>query len=413
VAVLVDLLLSGAAGGHVKFWQRAAAGAAALDEELDLTLHFAGDAEGIRELSPHVRYALHRPIFSTRRLRFLSHIPDHTDLAPFHPGLARALADADVIHTTDGFFCFARTALRIASRRGIPLVNSVHTDTPRYTRLYTEETVRRLFGPSLLSRWIVEKLRLGERAEQRKRVQLARHQAQCAIVLCPREEDREAARRVLPANRVRPLARGLDLAAFNPQRRDRQWLERRFGILPDTLVVLMVGRVNAGKNAMLAARAVAALADRGVDLCLFCAGEGEDRTRIMELLGPRACCPGVLVEDDMARVFAAADLLVHPAAIEAFGNAVCEGMAAGLPVLVHAQAPTRAQIDDGVNGMAVGPEERDWVAAIGELSGDGARRSAMGRAARARIERTFAGWDEVVARSFLPVWREAAATRPS
>jgi glycosyltransferase involved in cell wall biosynthesis len=410
VAVLVDLLLSDSAGGHVKFWQRAAAGATRLGEQVDLTVHFAGEADEIRALAPHIRFMLHRPIFSTRQIPFLSHIPDHTDLAPHHPRLARALSGSDVIHTTDGFFCFAHTALRTARRHAIPVVNSVHTDTPRYARLYAEETVRRLCGDSVLSRWLIEEIGIGARAERRKRAQLAHHQSHCAFVLGPREEDREAARRVLPPARVRPLMRGLEIEAFHPRRRDREWLQSRFGIAPATTVVLMVGRVNAGKNVMIVARAIATLAAAGHDVCLFCAGEGEERRRVSEMLGPNACCPGVLLGPDMERVFAAADLLAHPAAIEAFGNAVSEGMAAGLPALVHAYAPTRAQIEVGVSGLAVGPREQDWAAAIAGLVEDPQRRAAMSRAARAHIERIFSNWDAVVAGFFLPVWREAVAS---
>src|SRR5579863_4809407 len=108
VGVLVDLTLNADAGGHVKCWERIAEAAVAFGECLDLTVHFNAPDDSPEprriELSPSVRYVLLPPVFSTRRL--VRQVPDHTDLGWWHPALARALTDYDVIHTTDAFFCY-------------------------------------------------------------------------------------------------------------------------------------------------------------------------------------------------------------------------------------------------------------------------------------------------------------------
>jgi glycosyltransferase involved in cell wall biosynthesis len=412
VCVLVDLLWSPTAGGHVKFWERAARGAAGV-AGLDLTVYFAvrDGADRTRRIADNVRYRLLRPVFSTERLPFLAHVPDHTDLAPYHRRLARELADYDVIHTTDAYFAFARTALRVARRRGIPLVNSVHTDTIGYTRLYTAETVRRRFGNGWLARTLLERLEVDLRAARRKATQLLRHQAASAYVLGPRDQDLERARRALAAERVLRLPRGLELDRFHPERRDRAWLAERFAVAPETPVVLCVGRVNVGKNVMVLAEAMRLLAERGARAVLVCAGEGEDRARIEALLGAQARCPGAVAPDELARLYASADLLAHPSEIETFGNVVTEAMAAGLPVLVAADGQPRRQIEDGETGLAVGPAAKDWADAIAAMLADPARRAAMGRAARRHMERGFADWPTVIRDGLLPVWRHAAAER--
>jgi glycosyltransferase involved in cell wall biosynthesis len=410
VAVLVDLFWSEAAGGHVKFWERAARGAAGL-AGLDLTIFFAAAADGVHDVAPNVRYRLLRPVFSTQRLPFLSHVPDHTDLAPYHPRLARALAGHDVIHTTDAFFAYARTAEHVARRNGLALVNSVHTDTPEYTRLYTAETVRRLLGRGWVARLLLEQLRLDVRAGRGKLARLLRHQAACRFVFGPREQDRARARSVLPAERVLPLPRGLELERFHPKWRDRAWLAAAFGIPPETPVVLCVGRVNVGKNVMALAEAVRALASLGEKLVLFCAGEGEDRARIEAMLGPLARCPGIVAGDDIARLYASADLLAHPSEIETFANVVTEGMAAGLPALVSARGAARERVIDGATGVVVDGGGAVWAEAIALLLRDTPRRDAMGRAARAEAERLFTDWRAVVAEKLLPVWTAAAQAR--
>src|SRR5215472_15172363 len=81
VGVLVDLVLSPQAGGHVKCWQRFAEAAVDFPDRLDLTVHFNGPEQRRIELSPSVRYQLLPPVFSTARL--IRQLPDHTDLAPW------------------------------------------------------------------------------------------------------------------------------------------------------------------------------------------------------------------------------------------------------------------------------------------------------------------------------------------
>ena len=84
-------------------------------------MHFSGTEEATHVIAPHVRYRIHRPIFSTARLPFLSHVPDHSDIAPYNPSLARALGDYDVIHTTDAV---------LASVRGTGLVTTATSTRP-------------------------------------------------------------------------------------------------------------------------------------------------------------------------------------------------------------------------------------------------------------------------------------------
>lgn len=410
VAVLVDLEWSPRAGGHVKYWERVAAAAARPEfaRALDLTVHFAGEAEATHALAGHVRYRVHRPVFSTRRLSFLSHVPDHTDLAPRHARLAAALAGADVIHTTDAFFAFARTAAALAKKRGAKLVNSVHTDTPRYARLYTAATIRRILGGNRLSGLLIDRLKLAEGAERRMIRRLVGHQRRAAFVLGPRAEDMALAREVLPAARVRFLPHGLDLDDYHPRRRDRAGLARDLGVPEAATLVLFAGRVDPGKNAMVLAEAVARLVARGRDVVLLAAGDGPDRPRIEALLGPRAFCPGNLPTGAMPRLFASADLFAHPSDIESWAIVVGEALASGTPALVSARAVCREQVRDGETGRVVEGGADAWAAALDELVADPARRQAMGQAARAAAERDLPSWRDVVARHLLPVWRAAA-----
>ncbi|MEJ0065204.1 MAG: hypothetical protein WDM85_06945 [Caulobacteraceae bacterium] len=87
VAALVDLPRSPEAGGHVKCWERLAEAASGADLPLDLTVYFSGRSR-TEVLGPGARLAHLPPLFSTAQLKFLPYVPDHTDLAPYHPRLA-------------------------------------------------------------------------------------------------------------------------------------------------------------------------------------------------------------------------------------------------------------------------------------------------------------------------------------
>lgn len=412
IAVLVDLLWRPDAGGHVKCWERLSEAAVRLGPEIDLAVHFQGTEDRTVELAPHVRHVLHRPVFSTARIPFLDHVPDHTDLAPWHPRLARRIETAELIHTTDAFFAQARTAENVASRLGIPLVNSVHTDTPGYTRVFMARTFERLFGAGALTRLLIDRLRLPEKGERDMLNKLARHQARCAFALVSRPEELERARSVLPAGRVGLLRRGIDRTVFHPEAGDRARLAKEFGVPEKGTLVVFAGRVNRGKKALTLAEAIRTLREGGLDVHLLCAGEGEDREAIRALLGKGATCPGVVPQSVLAAFYAAADLFVLPSEIEVNSNVVREALSCGTAVFAHADSGAGAVLKPGETGGTVaGSDPGVWAEALRPLIVDPERLAAMGGNAFAFAARHLPSWDDVLKQDLLPVWFAAAGRR--
>jgi glycosyltransferase involved in cell wall biosynthesis len=411
VGVLVDLAWNAAAGGHVKCWERLSQAAVALGDRLDLTVHFSGRDRQRVTLADNVRYVIEPPVFSTSRLRFLSHVPEHTDLAPYHPRLARALPSYDVIHTTDAYFAYARTAMRVARARAIPLVSSVHTNTPEYAGLYTALTVERLLGRGALTRLLIERLQVARRAEASMRRRLLDHQRCCRFVLVSRP-DQLAHCQAVTGGRAALLRRGIDTQLFDPARRDRDWALQRFGIAPDRLLLLFVGRVNRGKNVLLLIEAMKQLLSEGLPVHLCCAGDGDQRRTIEEALGARATCPGNLAQDELARLYAAADIFAFPSAIEESANVVPEALASGLPVLVAAESGMARLVRQDETGFALPNDQPGaWTDAVRNLA-DPARRAACAREARRFAETSLPSWHTVLEQDLWPLWC-AAAERPA
>ena len=264
VGVLVDLDLTPEAGGHVKCWQRLAEAAVGCDDQLDLTVHFSGPEPRRIELSPNVRYVVLPPVFSTARL--IRQVPDHTDLAPWHPRLARMLADYDVIHTTDAFFCYARTATRFGRRHGTPLVSSIHTNTPEYARITVAKLLERAFGRGVAYRAANDVLALPNLAGAMLERRLTRHLEQVTLALGSYAGTADA--RFDGRQSGVSLRRGLDRELFSPERRDRAWFEDRFGLASGQLIAMYAGKLNAGKNVSLLVPVIEAVRRAGVPVHL-------------------------------------------------------------------------------------------------------------------------------------------------
>jgi glycosyltransferase involved in cell wall biosynthesis len=408
--VLVDLPRRASSGGHVKSWERLADAAVGMADALDLTVHFAGEATRTVEIAPNVRYATHRSIFSSARLPFLPPVPEHADLARFHPELARSLEGADVIHTTDAFFVFARTAERVARARGVPLVTSIHTDTPSYTAVFTEATIDRLFGKGRLARLLKEGIALPRRAEARMLKRFADHQHRCAAVVVSRPDQLEPFGQRLSPRRVSLLRRGVDRGVFRPQAPDRAWLEDKFDIPPGRIVVVMVGRLDRIKNVLTVADAVQRLGSAGAPIHLLCAGEGPDRDAIFARLGGRASCPGTIPPAELSRVYASADVIAHASRIEDTSNVVLEALACGRPLLVAAESGSDRHVVDGETALVVGANDADgWARALERIAADQELRARLSAHAAGWAVTGIPTWRDVLREDLMAVWQQARA----
>lgn len=413
VGVLVDLYHSDRAGGHVKCWERLAEAAAG--EPLDLTIYYLGRRAEVVPLAENSRYTLVPPVLGSDRFRFLDRVVDHTDLAPFNPRLLGALRRHDVVHTTDAFFSMARTARLLTRTHRTPLVHSMHTDTPGYTAIHAEQVLRRVFGSGAAGRTVVDRWRLPERLAERMRRKLGKHLARCDWVLAAEAEPPAADSRL--AGRTSVLRRGIDRQTFHPGRRDRARLAARLGISPEEPVLLFAGRLDPVKSVLTAARAARLLGDRGVRVQFVFAGRGEQAEEIRGILGERAHLLGQVSQDELAWLYASADLFVFPSQTEVWPNALVEALASGLPAMVSSAGGSAERLRGFAAGGAPvglvvsGQDPAAWAAVIETWLVTPGLRETTAQAARQAIESRCPTWREVLAEDLLPVWRRVAAER--
>jgi glycosyltransferase involved in cell wall biosynthesis len=410
VGVLVDIVRSPSAGGHVKCWERLAE--AARGEPVDLTVYFLGRRRVTVSLSPNVRIIDLKPWMNTRWFSFLRQNVDHTDLAPLSPRLLWLLREHQVIHTTGAHFALARTGLLFARATGRPLVNSIHTDIAGYARVYTRQVLGRIFGGRvaglLRDRWRIQD-RLGDWMLRK----LHRHLVRCKWVLASRWSDVGRDPDGIPAERFSVLRRGIDKEHFHPSHRNRPQLEKRFGIGRDRVVLLFVGRVDPSKNVLTLARTVRHLLDRRLPIHLLVAGEGSQSDEIQRKLGDRVTLAGRLSYQELGWVYASADLFVFPSELEIAPNVVQEAKASGLPVVVSTKGGSPDLIRrPGRDGLVIdGRSPERWADAVEALVLDPERRAVMGELARRHVEMERPSWREVLREDLLPVWQRVAAER--
>ena len=110
----------------------------------------------------------------------------------------------------------------------------------------------------------------------------------------------------------------------------------------------------------------------------------------------------------MESVFAGAHLYVHSALEEAFGIAIAEAMAAGLPVVATCVGGIPDVVADGETGWLVASgDARALADRLEELIQDGAARARMGAAGRERALELFS--PQELARRYAAVFRQALA----
>lgn len=278
------------------------------------------------------------------------------------PGALRRMwrdARPDVLYVaTEGPLGWA--ALRAARALGIPAATGLHTRFDHYMRDYGAGWLSGLaFG------WM-------------------RHfhnKAQATLV-----PTRELAG-VLRANGFRHvvrLPRAVDATLFDPARRDDA-LRAQWGIAPDALAVIHVGRIAAEKNLELAVRAFEAVRAARPDARFVWVGDGPERASL-QLAHPDFIFCGVQRGDALASHFACGDLFLFPSRSETFGNVTLEAMASGVPTVAFDTGAAREFLRDGLHGAAVTDGDgAAFIAASLRIATDDARRLAMGHAARASV----------------------------
>jgi len=133
--------------------------------------------------------------------------------------------------------------------------------------------------------------------------------------------------------------------------------------------------------------ALARCLDQSFQLAVAGDGPAQEQVRAaLKPLGSRVRYLGRLEESEIPELLVASDLFVWPAIGEAYGLAILEAQAAGLPVVAGRSGGVGDIVTDGVTGILVPPgDAAAFSAATAVLIEDETRRARMGTAARRKV----------------------------
>ena len=226
------------------------------------------------------------------------------------------------------------SAVEAAEDLGIVVVSGFHTNFDTYMRDYKVPMLKEIAGGYLKNM-----------------------HNRTAATFAP-SPDVIARLRELGFKETRLLGRGVDTVLFDPAKRCPV-LRRDWGAADEnTTVGLYVGRVAPEKNLPLALEAAAVLraseSAAGRDFRMVVVGDGPKREELARAY-PAVHFAGTRTGEDLARVFASADLFLFPSTSETFGNVILEAMASGLATVAFDYAAASLHLRDGENGFAVAP----------------------------------------------------------
>ncbi len=321
---------------------------------------------------------------------------------------AAAGTDADLVHVHTWYTHLGGILMKL--NYSLPLVLTVHSLEP--LRPWKRE---QLAGGYDFSVWV-----------ERTAIEMA------DAIIAVSESTREDVLQLFDVDpaRVRVIHGGIDLEEYRS--RPDEAVLRKHGIDPARPYVLFVGRITRQKGIVHLVRALHHL-DPGFQVVL-CAGAPDTpeiaREMKQAVAEAQAARPGVvwieemLPKSEIIPLYSQAAVFVCPSIYEPFGLINLEAMACGTPVVGSRVGGIPESVVHGETGLLVPVEQmdsapfepvdpdkfaRDLAGAINELMRDPARREAMGKAARSRVEHVFS-W-EAVAHRTLGLYREVCGGR--
>lgn len=263
-----------------------------------------------------------------------------------------------VIIITEGLL--GRSAMVNAQRLEIPVISEYHTNFQQYTRHY---------GFGFLESLINSYLR--------------RFHNRAQMTLVPTDDIRQK----LEKKGYRTLltvARGIDTDLFNPNRRCEK-LRRSWGLEPDQLAVIYVGRIAPEKNIDLAVSAFRRLQKINTRARFILVGDGPYRSQLESEHQDFIFC-GMQRDEALAAHYASADLYLFPSITETFGNVLLEAMASGLPSVCFDYAAARRHARNRVNARSVIlNNNKEFISAAVELASNRTLCRMIGNNARMSI----------------------------
>ncbi len=215
--------------------------------------------------------------------------------------------------------------------------------------------------------------------------------ADAAVFVCERQR-RHWARRAVFGRRSEVIYNGVDLEHWRADPAAGERVREALGCAPGDFVVGLSAVLRPEKNPVQLVDAIAELRRRGLPARALFIGDGPEKSSVLARSRERGIAEHVRIagfQEDVRPCVAACDALALTSFTEALSLAAMEAMALGRPVVHPDVGGARELIAHGEDGylFPVG----DTASLVERLAclADPGQRTAMGRAARLKVERQF------------------------
>ena len=285
--------------------------------------------------------------------------------------------EPDIVHIATPDYAGAQ-ALKWARGNGVPVVTSFHTNFAAYLKYFGSYNKFQRMDLLYNTAW-----KYG-----------SWFYPQCEHIYVPSPSVADELRSKGITNGLRLWGRGVDADRFHPRLRSDTW-RLKYGIQPEELLILFVGRLVWEKGLHVFADVIDQLNARGIPHRSMVVGDGPARKIIEERLTDTVFT-GFLSGGSLSKAYASGDIFLFPSDTETFGNVTLEAMASGLPAVCADASGSNLLVVDGETGYLVPPNDVDqFTHCVSRLAQNPELRRAMGTEARIRAK-TFE-WDQVLA----------------
>ena len=280
-------------------------------------------------------------------------------------------AKYDIVHSHSPY-TIGTTGARWARRNGIPVVFSFHTLYHHYLHYVPM--------PSSWTRsYILQALRY--------------YMGLCDHIIAPSRPVMQIAACLRPKLPCSIIPTGIDVEHFANGQGDA--FRTQLKIDANEIVLLYVGRIVREKNLEFLLRSLAPLLhEYSIEknlprVRLVLAGNGMDLDDMQEIarelrIENNVIFTGFIPPENIADLYAAADIFVFASRTETQGISIAEALAAGLPCVVVGAMGAAESVAHGEDGLVVPPREEPFRQAVTQLIEDSQLRQTMSRNARLR-----------------------------
>jgi glycosyltransferase involved in cell wall biosynthesis len=184
----------------------------------------------------------------------------------------------------------------------------------------------------------------------------------------------------VPPTKIIDIPNAVDTRLFNPlEKRTRDSLRERLGFPLDRIIAIYVGRLVTYKGLPFLIRIWPKVVKKHPQICLYLVGSGsldihnceEELKSLVKSANLASHVRFIGEVSDVHTCLQAADFFIFPTENEAFGIALIEAMACGLPAIATPVGGIPDIITDGTNGLLIPPgDETGWLTAIDRLTND-------------------------------------------